>query len=184
VLVAVVGIAALTNVWRRGARWPVVACAALCPLGLLGYWAYVANLAGELGGWFTIEREGWGWAFDGGLGTLKFVGGVLASGSSVMETVTVFIVLAAVALAVLTARCRVPWPIVAYGAGMVVTVAGSMGLDFAKPRSLLPAFTLLIPVAIGLANRKRTTMIAVTVIFVLLGGWFSAYALTGWEYAI
>lgn len=54
-----------------------------------------------------------------------------------------------------------------------------------KPRLLLAAgFVLLIPVAVGLANRQRPAMLGATAAAVALGVWFSAYSLTGWQYAI
>lgn len=184
VLIAVVGIAALIAVFQGRNRWSAFAGMLLCPLGLLGYWGYVAIRTGSLTGWFDLEEEGWATRFDAGGETLEFVRDVLVTGSSVMEVVTVFVLLAAFLLVLLAWLNRVPWPLVAYAAGVVITVAGTAGLPFVKSRFLLPAFALLVPVAIGLANRRRSTAIAVTTGFVLFGSWFSAYALTGWEYAI
>jgi hypothetical protein len=53
-----------------------------------------------------------------------------------------------------------------------------------KLRVLLPAFVLLLPVAIGLAGRRRATAVAVVVAAALVSAWFGAYALTIWPYAI
>lgn len=188
VLIGVVILAALVEVCRKRAHWPEVVCIFLCPLGLLGYWLYVADVTGSWTGWFDLERRGWSTRFDGGQETLGFVKTMLVSGTSVMETLTVLVVLATVVLAVLLAKssftARVPWQLTVYGAGIVVLIAGTAGLPFAKARFLLPAFTLLLPVAVGLAGRRRSTQIAAATGFVLLGCWFSAYSLTGWRYAI
>lgn len=185
VLVAVVGAAALVAAFRyAGQRLPALACAVLCPLGLLGYWTYVAARTGSPTGWFDLERDGWATRFDGGRETVEFVGDVLATGPSAMETITVLVLLGSVVLVVLAAINRLPWPLVAYAAGVVVLVAGSAGLPFVKARFLLPGFALLLPIALGLANRRGSTAIAGTAGIVLLGSWFSAYALTGWEFAI
>jgi hypothetical protein len=51
-------------------------------------------------------------------------------------------------------------------------------------RLLVPAVTLLIPVAAGLARRRPGTVLAVLAVAALASGWFGAYALTDWRYAI
>jgi hypothetical protein len=61
---------------------------------------------------------------------------------------------------------------------------GSNGLMNAKIRMLLPAFVLLLPPAIGLARRRSGTALAVVAGAALVSGWFGAYALTVWPYAI
>nr|CEL15268.1 integral membrane protein [Kibdelosporangium sp. MJ126-NF4] len=184
VLVGAVALAAVVTVFREGHNWRAALCAVICPIGLFGWWGYVANQTGSLGGWFDIQRKGWFSYFDGGAETLKFVGDILNSGNSLMETVTVLMVLAAVVLSVLIIRGRVPWPLSLYGGGTVLMVVVTAGISYSKSRFLIPAFPLLIPVAQGLANRKRHTMLASTAAFVLFGSWFSAYALTGWTLAI
>jgi hypothetical protein len=184
VLVAIVGVAAIIAVVQGRNRWPALACVLLCPAGFVGYLAYVGSRTGSLTGWFDIERDGWFSEFDGGAETIKFVGDVLVSGNSVMEIMNVLTVIAATILAILSGLSRIPWPLVAYGAGIVIMVAGSAGIAYAKTRFLIPGFTLLIPIALGLANRRPQTTIAVAAGFVLLGGWLSAYSLTGWQYAI
>jgi hypothetical protein len=184
VLVGVVVIAAIIAVFWEGKTWQAVVCAVLSPLGLLGWWGYVANRTGSLTGWFDIERTGWYTQFDGGRETAKFVGDILLSGNSLMEVVNVLVMFACVVLAVLTVLSQIPWPLQAYGAGTVFIVIGSSSISYAKARFLLPGFTLLIPVAQGLANRKPRTMMAVAVAFILWGNWFSAYSLTAWKFAI
>jgi hypothetical protein len=184
VLVVVVMVAAIIAVIRENRVWQAWVAAALAPLGLLGWLGYVAHRTGSLTGWFDIERYGWYTYFDGGQETFKFVRDVLLSGNSVMEMVNVLVVFACLVLAVITVASRIPWPLWAYGAGTVFMVVASAGVNYARIRFLLPGFTVLIPVAHGLANRKTRTMVAVTVSFVLFGSWFSAYALTAWKFAI
>ncbi|RZS37667.1 hypothetical protein EV193_105225 [Herbihabitans rhizosphaerae] len=184
VLVAVVGIAALIAVINGRRRPWAIACMVLCPLGLIGWWSYVAGKTGNLLGWFEIQRIGWGFEFDGGQESWKFLGHVLASGSSLMETVNVLVMIGGIVLTVLAAIQRVPWPLVAYSAGIVIMVIGASGITFAKARFMIPGFTLLIPIALGLANRKLPTAVAATAGVVLLGCWLSAYALTGWKFAV
>jgi hypothetical protein len=53
-----------------------------------------------------------------------------------------------------------------------------------KARLLLPAFTLLIPIAIGLARRRTSTFVVTLSALAVASSWFGAYALTSWGYAI
>jgi hypothetical protein len=92
-----------------------------------------------------------------------------------------------VLLAVCWRQCRregLPWPLLVYAAGVLVMDLGSNGLMNSKARLLLPAFTLLVPAALALANRRRSTAVAVLVAVTLCSAWFGGYALTGWSYAI
>ncbi|WP_173131298.1 hypothetical protein [Kibdelosporangium persicum] len=184
VLVGTVALAAIVSVFREGKSWQAWVCAVLSPIGLFGWWGYVAKQTGSLTGWFDIQRQGWFSYFDGGMQTVKFFGDILDTGNSVMETVTMLMVLGAVVLTFLILFSRIPWPLWLYGGGTVFMVLVTAGITYSKARFLIPAFPLLIPVAQGLANRKRHTMLAATAGFVLFGSWFSAYSLTGWTLAI
>ncbi|MFF5988112.1 hypothetical protein [Prauserella flavalba] len=182
VLIAVVVAAALLAVWRDRAGWRPVAAVALAPLGLLGFWAWVVASTGQT--WQQIEARGWRVAWDYGAEALDWITRTLFTERHVMETFGVAVVLGAVLLAVLLVR-RVPWPLAAYGVGIVVLTLGSSGIPFAKPRFLLVgAIILLIPVATGLAGRRTSATLAVASVWVLGGAWFSAYSLTVWGHAI
>ncbi|PXY25129.1 hypothetical protein BAY59_24185 [Prauserella coralliicola] len=182
VLIAVVVVAALIAAWRHRAGWPPVAAAILAPLGLFVFWVGVIARTDQT--WQAIEWRGWRVAWDHGAEALDWIGSGLLTERSVYEVVGVGIVLAAIVLAGLTVR-RLPWPLAAYGVGIVVLTLGSSGLPFAKPRFLLVgAIILLIPIAFGLANRRTSTAIATTAVWVLAGAWFSAYSLTVWGHAI
>jgi hypothetical protein len=175
VFVAVIVYGQTTKAWLA---------AAVCPLGLVAWLGWVANRTGSLTGWFEVQKAGWGTAFDLGANTWQFVRTVLTTDSSVMETANMLVVLGAIVLCVVGVVRKLPWPLVAYGIGLVVMTAGSSGVTYSKMRLLVPAFTLLIPVAIGLARRRNGTVLAVLIASALLSGWIGAYALTGWKYAI
>jgi hypothetical protein len=49
---------------------------------------------------------------------------------------------------------------------------------------MVPAFTLLIPVALALAKRQVSTFVVVLCALAVVSSWFGAYALTSWGYAI
>jgi hypothetical protein len=71
-----------------------------------------------------------------------------------------------------------------YSAVVLVMDLTSNGLMNSKARLMLPAFTLLIPVALALAKRKPATMVVTLSGLAVAGSWFGAYALTSWGYAI
>lgn len=180
VLILIVIVAVV--LWERGYRG--VLAAAVCPLGLAGYLLFVADRTGDLFGWFALQEAGWGTAFDGGVHTAEFVGDVLTSDAPLMETANVLTVLGALVLCVVVVVKKLPWPLAAYGIGLFVMTAGASGVTYSKMRLLVPAFTLLLPVAAGLARRRTGTVLAVLSATALLSGWFGGYALTAWPYAI
>lgn len=186
-LIAVVVVAALIAAWRESgrARWHAVSCAVVSPLGLLGYWGYVATETGSLTGWADIEQRGWDMNFDFGAETAAWFVATLATGSSVMMLGAAVLLIAAAVLVGVCLYQRVPWPLTAYGALVLALVIGTGGLEMTKPRLLLVgSWALLIPVAVGLTNRQRPAMLGGAVALAALGVWFSAYSLTAWQYAI
>lgn len=92
VLVAVVCLAALAAL-RSERRWEVVVGGLLAPLGLLGYWGYVALRTGKVGGWWQIQREGWNSRFDWGVSSFEFATRILADGKVGMDLLIVLILL-------------------------------------------------------------------------------------------
>jgi hypothetical protein len=73
---------------------------------------------------------------------------------------------------------------VVYAAGVLVMNLGSNGLMNSKARLLLPAFTLLLPLAVGLAKRRPGTILTVLAGMAAISTWFGAYSITAWPYAI
>jgi len=185
VLIAVVVVVAAGAAWRASGRgrWRPLVAVAVAPLGLLGFWGAVAARTGSLSGWQDIELKGWGVRWDYGAEAARYVWRVLSSDAGVFQTAVVALLLAAVVLAALTVR-RLPWPLAAYAIGVVVLVIGSAGIPATKLRFLIPAFALLLPIALGLARRGHSTIAAAVVAWTLGGAWLSAYSLTVWHYAI
>ncbi|HTK64369.1 MAG TPA: hypothetical protein VL595_18405 [Pseudonocardia sp.] len=188
-LLLAVGGALLLVALRRRDGWRPWAGGAIAPLGLLGYLAFVARHgAGPAGGWFGVQQRGWNSHFDAGAATVKFTREVLASGRSVLEVGTVLVLAGGLVLLAVSARQALsgalPWPLVVYAAGVLVMDLGSNGLMNSKARLLLPAVTLLVPVAVALGRRRPITAVSVLVSAALLSAWFGGYALTGWSYAI
>lgn len=183
-LIGVVGLAAVVALVRRRDSWRPWLAILLAPAGLAGYIGWVGVQTGNLTGYFELQQRGWSSAFDFGAATGRFSLEALSTETSVLETFTVWIVLAALTLLALCIRHRMPWPLVLFAVAVLALDIGSDGLMYSKVRLMLPAFPLLLPVAIGLAHRRTPTAVTTTVLLVLFGSWFGAYSLTAWEYAI
>lgn len=183
-LVAAVGLAALAAVIARRDGWRPWVGGVLATTGLLGYLGWVASRTGAPDGWFRIQREGWGWYLDGGGATARYAADVLAGGEQVFDLAILVAIVATVVLFVIGVQMRLPWPLLVYAALVLVTVWGTEGLMNSKLRLLLPAFVLLLPVAIGLAKRRPSTAVAVVVAATLASAWFGGYALTIWRFGI
>jgi hypothetical protein len=183
-LVVAVCVAALLAIIARRDSWRPWVGAVVAPLGLFGYLAWVGVQTGEWNGWFALQERGWGTGFDGGAATLRFSLDALADARSVLEVATVWFVLLAIALLVIMIVRRVEWPLIAYAAGVLAMDLASNGLMNSKARLMLPAFTLLIPAAVGLARRRPATFVTTLGGLAVASSWFGAYALTSWGYAI
>ncbi|NIH78053.1 hypothetical protein FHX46_000583 [Amycolatopsis viridis] len=190
-LIIAVAVAAVTALVRRTDGVRPLAALALAPAGLFGYlwWTGLrvhpgAGLAEQLSTWSDLEWQGWLTRFDGGLSTAQFVAEVLTGSNTAMSVLTVGVIAGALAGFVVLVRQRREAVLAVYAAGVMFLCLASSSLMHAKPRFLLPAFTLLVPVAIALAKRRTATVVQVCSAVALLSAWFGAYALTVWEYAV
>jgi len=182
-VLAVVLAAVVALVRRRGGFRPWVAVL-LAPLGLLGYLSWVGWQTHSLFGWFTLQSTGWKSGFDGGAASWRYLVHEIGAPGQLMEVASVLIVLAGVGLVALGVAARMPWPVLLYGVGVTIIAVASNGLMPSKPRLLLPAIVLALPLAIGLAKRRAGTQVAVTLVLVVASAWFGAYAVVVYPYAI
>ncbi|EFG65027.1 membrane protein [Streptomyces sp. SPB074] len=128
----------------------VLAGMALAPLGWFGYVLYVGWERGDvLGGYFAVQRD-WGSTFDFGLAMLRYTDHIEIGVNRPERIVAVLLVSGALLLyALLLAERRRPLPgalLVYAGVLLLISVGGSAYLT-CKPRFLLPAFPLLVPLA-------------------------------------
>ncbi|WP_425505764.1 hypothetical protein [Streptomyces typhae] len=166
------------EVWRRRGRhvphrlWTG---ALLAPLGWAGYVLWVGARKGDLlGGYFAVQR-GWGSRFDFGAGSLTFVRHLLRDGDKLVFSMTLVIVAVAVLLYALLVAERAPLPLLVYtGVLLLITVGGS-GFFESKPRFLLPAFPLLIPVALAVTRTAKARPRAAYLVVGALAGLSVAY---------
>lgn len=150
--------AAACEVWRRrGRKVPhsLWTGAALAPLGWCGYVLWVGRRRGDpLGGYFEVQRL-WGSRFDFGAGALRFVRHLLLRGDRFVFPMALVIVAVAVLLYALLIADRAPLPLLVHSGVLLLVALGGAGFFECKPRFLLPAFPLLLPLARALVRTAR-----------------------------
>ncbi|MER7195212.1 hypothetical protein [Streptomyces flaveolus] len=182
---AAVTVTALVHLARhRTLRPRVLAAAALAPLGWCAYLGWVGLRLGRWDGYFAVQRL-WHNEFDGGLRTLHQVRWLLWRDPTpqlflVMVTLTL---IASVVLFGLSAWDRQPLPLLVFTGALLVIVLGSGGVYFPRARFLLPAFPLLLPLAVHL-SRASARHRALTLTAAVLGSAYcGAYMLLIWPAA-
>ncbi len=180
-----VALAAGHQVLRRRGRAParLWAGALLAPLGWLGYVLWVGSRTGDLlGGYFTVQRA-WDSRFDFGAGSVRFLKALFLYGGGVVYPAALLIVVTGVLLFALLCLDRPPIALMVFSGVLVLLVVGGSGSFSSKPRFLLPAFPLLVPVARALARtwwlRPPAAMVvygSLTLVSLLFGAYVTAVA--------
>jgi hypothetical protein len=189
-LVAAVGVAAVLALiqaartrQRIGAWWRPVAALLLAPLGLLGYWGYVAWVTHRPAGWFWIEEHRFHTSFDWGESTIRVISGTFLDRPSVAGLLVVLSILAAVALTAWSLTERIPVYLHVYTL-VVAVVAFTISANWLseKPRYFLPAVLLALPVARLLAPLRTSVLVPLIVVLTLASTWIGVYlvVIAGW----
>jgi hypothetical protein len=184
-LVAAIAVAALPPVIRAvrtsepiGAWWRPAVATVAAPLGLLGYWAYSA--------WATHHVAGFGWveknahnSFDWGKGIVLAAKNAIISGPSAATALILLVIAAAVILTACSLTERIPVYLHAYTL-VVVVLALTPGPWYlgSKPRFLLPAMLLGLPLARLLARARIWVLIPLIAVLAAASTWFSIYLMT------
>ncbi|MEV5107151.1 mannosyltransferase family protein [Streptomyces massasporeus] len=128
---------------------------ALAPLGTAGYVLWVGHHTGKGPLGYLDVQAGWRNGFDGGWAFARFVADKFTSFPGALAGVGLIIGVASVVwLYVTGVRQRQPLPLLVY-TGVVTALALCASSYFgSKPRLLLPAFPLLLPLALALAQAR------------------------------
>ncbi|MGW2567509.1 mannosyltransferase family protein [Streptomyces sp. NPDC001537] len=167
--------AALCEVWRclrerRKVSHRLWTGAVLAPTGWTAYILWVGHRQGNLlGGYFAVQRR-WGSRFDFGHGSLQFVKHLLLHGDRFVFPMTMVIVAAGVVLYALLLVDRAPLPLLVHSGVLLLIALGGSGFFESKPRFLLPAFPLLLPLAQALVRTARARPWHATVVVAALAG--------------
>ncbi|MFG3051097.1 glycosyltransferase family 39 protein [Kitasatospora sp. NPDC048239] len=181
-LIGAVGLAAIVELYRResGILRPLAAML-LAPLGLLGYVGWVGWQTGEWGAYFKLQHDAWLHYFDWGQGTWHAIRGVLlgrtdyAFAYPVPDLFSTLVVFSLPVLIILLVRLRPPLVLTAYTLATIVSVLGSVGIFGNVSRYLLPAFPLLIALAIAMRRLSWPVLAGVLGSGAIASGWFGGY---------
>ncbi|MGW5253927.1 hypothetical protein ACWERW_13055 [Streptomyces sp. NPDC004012] len=134
--------------WMRRALGMLIA-----PLGAAGYVLWVGHRTGRGPLGYLGVQAGWRNGFDGGYAFARFIAGKFTSFPGALAGVGLIVGVAAIVwLYVVCVRQRQPLPLLVY-TGVVTALALCASSYFgSKPRLLLPAFPLLLPLARALAR--------------------------------
>ncbi|KUN20731.1 hypothetical protein AQJ23_34380 [Streptomyces antibioticus] len=135
----------------------------LAPLGAAGYVLWVGHRTGKGPLGYLDVQAGWRNGFDGGYAFARFVADKFTSFPAALAGIGLIVGVGLVVwLYVVCVRQGQPLPLLVY-AGVVTALALCASSYFgSKPRLLLPAFPLLLPLALALA-RSRTSRAALVV---------------------
>jgi hypothetical protein len=173
---AVVAVPAALN--SRRAR-PLISVV-LAPLGMLGYFTYLAFHTGQFDAWFVTENDGWGAHTDFGYDTAhRLIRSVIhpfakPAGIAVITAVVVSVVLIVWLIKDnRSGRLRVPPEAMVTGIGFAALAVSTSNVFSSVPRFFLPAFPLLAPLARRLSRLPDLALaalvLAATAVSVTIG---------------
>ena len=156
----------------------------LSPLGLLWYLWWSSSYLTHIGGYFGMQREGWNSAFDWGIATWKFATFTMFASRELGYFLSVAVMIAFVFIVAGSFR-KLPWQIWVFSAAVAANILLSDGIMHSRPRLLIPAYLLLLPLVFFFARRLSTpAQITIAVSWLLWGAWFGAYMLGVFPWAI
>ncbi|CAL9402861.1 glycosyltransferase family 39 protein [Streptomyces sp. enrichment culture] len=152
----------------------------LAPLGAAGYVLWVGHRTGDGPLGYLDVQAGWRNGFDGGVAFARFVAGQLTSFPAALAGIGLIAGVALlVRLYVAGVQQRQPLALLVY-TGIVVALALCASSYFgSKPRLLLPAFPLLLPLARALARVRTSRSAAVVCAVAAASAVYGAFWLNG-----
>lgn len=152
----------------------------IAPLGAAGYVLWVGHRTGKGPLGYLDVQAGWRNGFDGGAAFARFVADKFTSFPSALAGIGLIVgVGLLIWLFVNCVRQRQPLPLLVY-AGVVTVLALCASSYFgSKPRLLLPAFPLLLPLARALARPRTLRPVLVTGAVAVASAIYGAFWLNG-----
>lgn len=147
-------VGALMQIRKKGFAAPTTFALFLSPLGWLGYIYWVGQQVGQWDGYLLITK-GWGNSIDGGRSFVTWWSNLLREVSPIAAIAVLLAVGALILLIWSMIRRGIPAPLIIYSAVIVVLALITSGYFSSKPRYLLPAFPLLLPIAMWLSHQRR-----------------------------
>ncbi|MGW2345917.1 hypothetical protein [Streptomyces sp. NPDC001661] len=160
--------------------WRLVLGVLLAPLGAAAYVLWVGQrTGGGLFGYLDVQAQ-WGNGFDGGAAFAGFVADRFTSPLGALAGIGLIVGVALVIwLYVAGVRRHQPVPVLVYTGIVVVLALCASGYFGSKPRLLLPAFPLLLPLATALAGWRTSRSAWVLGALAVLSAVYGAFWLNG-----
>ncbi|MER7483380.1 glycosyltransferase family 39 protein [Streptomyces sp. NPDC126510] len=164
----------------RGTRTRRVLAMLLAPLGTAGYVLWVGHRTGRGPLGYLDVQAGWRNGFDGGYAFARFVAEKFTSFPAALAGAGLILGVASVVWLYATGvRQRQPLPLLVY-TGIVTALALCASSYFgSKPRLLLPAFPLLLPLALALSRARVRRSAAVLGVVAVASAVYGAFWLNG-----
>jgi hypothetical protein len=150
----------------------------VAPLGAVGYILWVGHRVGTPWGYLHVQAE-WGNGFDGGLAFSKFIADLLFSSAFLAGLA---LLVGAFAIGWLYRRTiteKQPVALTVYCGVVVILAVCASGYFGSKPRLLIPAFPLLLPVANMLSRTRGTRAWLIVGTAALVAAVYGAFWLHG-----
>lgn len=140
---------------RDDRNWKSLAAPVLSPLGFVAFQLWLGRHTGEAGVWFRVQRQAWSEGASYGLTAIRKTYEAFAHPlTSPTNVITAASVMAMVLMIYFLWRRRLPLPMVAYVAGILVLMLIPNTVT-ARPRFLYTAFPLFISAAAFLHSDRR-----------------------------
>ncbi|MDX3578298.1 MULTISPECIES: mannosyltransferase family protein [unclassified Streptomyces] len=152
----------------------------LAPLGAAGYVLWVGDRTGQGPLGYLDVQAGWRNGFDGGYAFARFVADKFTAFPSALAGVGLIVGVALLLwLYVVCVRQRQPLPLLVYGGAVLALALCASSYFGSKPRLLLPAFPLLLPLALALARLRTGRSALVTGCLAVASAVYGAWWLNG-----
>ncbi|MFF5576280.1 hypothetical protein [Streptomyces luteogriseus] len=152
----------------------------LAPLGAVGYVLWVGQHTGKGPLGYLDVQAGWRNGFDGGWAFARFVAEKFTSFPAALAGAGLIVGVASVVwLYVTGVRQRQPLPLLVYTGVVTVLALCASSYFGSKPRLLLPAFPLLLPLAQALAKARMRRSAAVLGAVAVASAVYGAFWLNG-----
>ncbi|MFI0738349.1 hypothetical protein ACH4PU_09675 [Streptomyces sp. NPDC021100] len=151
---------------------------ALAPLGWLAYVVWVGVRTGGPAGYLDVQG-GWGNGFDGGVAFGSFIAGRFTGAAWPAGMGLLVGVVLVVWLYMSGARRGQPLPLLVYSGTVLLLALTAKGYFGSKPRLMLPAFPLLLPLATALARLRTARAAAMAGALALAAACYGAFWLNG-----
>ena len=166
---------------REGApRWRRAVAVLIAPLGAVGYVLWVGRRTGDGPTGYLTVQAGWRNGFDGGYAFARFVAGRFTSWPSALAGVALVVgVCLLLRLCVACVRQRQPLPLLVYAGAVTLLALCASSYFGSKPRLLMPAFPLLLPLAVALARLRTSRSAWVLGVLAVASAAYGAFWLNG-----